>query len=404
MLGNVFYAFTQFILLIILAKLGNPTVVGQFTLALAVCSPVFLLSNLKLRTVMCTDINDNYYYKTFKFLRVLSSLIAIIFIALIAFFSNYSLDMFWVIMLFSFAKFVEMQSDIYYGLFQKREEMDLIAKSLIIKGTLNILFVYGLYVYTSNLIFVVLGIFISNLLVLIFFDKRNSVRFNSDWSIPIKDILIKKQLINLLIISFPLGLSTALGSLNTNMPRYFVEQNLGQYELGIFAAISYLLIAANTIINALSQAVTPRLAKLFLNNIDQFIKFTTKLILLGFSIGLLSLIIVFFFGEEILLIIYSEDYANYSSVLLVITLGSLVLLTSVFLGTAISASRNYKIQPKIQVVTTFFILVGSYFFINKLGLIGAAWAVFTGYLTTSIGYLIAFIVIVYKAKWVDENK
>src|SRR3982750_880645 len=49
--GNLVYAGCQWGVLVALAKLGNPQVVGVYALALAITSPVMLLSNLQLREV-----------------------------------------------------------------------------------------------------------------------------------------------------------------------------------------------------------------------------------------------------------------------------------------------------------------------------------------------------------------
>jgi O-antigen/teichoic acid export membrane protein len=42
----------------------------------------------------------------------------------------------------------------------------------------------------------------------------------------------------------PLGVVAALVLLNTNIPRYFIERYLGEWELGIFAALAYIMVAA----------------------------------------------------------------------------------------------------------------------------------------------------------------
>ena len=49
LVGNGVYAATQWGVLVVIAKLGAPELVGRFALGLAVCAPVFLLSRLALR-------------------------------------------------------------------------------------------------------------------------------------------------------------------------------------------------------------------------------------------------------------------------------------------------------------------------------------------------------------------
>lgn len=64
--GNVVYAACQWGMLVALTKLGTPEMVGQFTLGLAVTSPVFLFSNLQLRTLMATDAKQEYHFSTLR--------------------------------------------------------------------------------------------------------------------------------------------------------------------------------------------------------------------------------------------------------------------------------------------------------------------------------------------------
>ena len=53
--GNVFYGACQWGMLSALAKLGNASIVGEFTLGLAISSPIFVFTNLQLRSVQATD-------------------------------------------------------------------------------------------------------------------------------------------------------------------------------------------------------------------------------------------------------------------------------------------------------------------------------------------------------------
>src|SRR5512143_2641504 len=55
--GNIVYAGCQWGVLVILAKLGTPEMVGQFALGLAVTAPVIIFANLALRGVQVTDAN-----------------------------------------------------------------------------------------------------------------------------------------------------------------------------------------------------------------------------------------------------------------------------------------------------------------------------------------------------------
>ena len=54
--------------------------------------------------------------------------------------------------------------------------------------------------------------------------------------------------------ALPLTLAGLLISLNTNLPRYFIEIHLGEASLGIFSAMAYLIVAGGMLITSLGQA------------------------------------------------------------------------------------------------------------------------------------------------------
>src|SRR5271157_5932336 len=60
--GNVVYSRSQWGMLMVLAKLGSPEMVGQFALGLAVTTPIIMFANLQLRGVQATDARREYRF------------------------------------------------------------------------------------------------------------------------------------------------------------------------------------------------------------------------------------------------------------------------------------------------------------------------------------------------------
>src|SRR5699024_10233415 len=187
-------------------------------------------------------------------LRTITNIVAIIILMFVLLFTNYSYKLSLIIFLVGVVKLLESQSDIMFGYMQRNENMDKISISMMIKGIGSLILTFIIYYYLQSLVYVVISMIIVRLLTIIFYDKPNIKKMG------VGEIKLhwNKVLFKLFLLTFPLGLSTVLGSLKTNVPRYFIESFSGQYELGIFASISYLLVAFGTIVNSLGQAVTPR--------------------------------------------------------------------------------------------------------------------------------------------------
>src|SRR3982751_3860284 len=118
--GNVVYAGCQWGMLMVLAKLGNPLMVGQYALGLAVTAPVIMLSNLQLRGVLATDARETHRFSTYLALRVWTTAAAVLAIAVIAVVAGYRRQTALVVVAVGLMKAVESISDITYG-YQQRQ-------------------------------------------------------------------------------------------------------------------------------------------------------------------------------------------------------------------------------------------------------------------------------------------
>src|SRR5690606_15019377 len=102
------------------------------------------------------------------------------------------------------------------------------------------------------------------------------IKTNWDWS----------RSIELTSIAFPLGLVMLLLSLNTNLPRYFIQHEYGERALGFYSAIAYLMIAGTIVVSALGQSASPRLARQYAEgNLSAYKRLLSKLILVGIGLG-----------------------------------------------------------------------------------------------------------------------
>src|SRR5215831_10317484 len=139
LLGNVVYAGCQWGTLVVLAKLGSVDMVGQFGLALAITAPVFIIANLQLKAVQVTDARGEYSFAQYFGLRITTTILAFLAACAIGLISNRSAIVIAVIVGVAVSKAVENLSDVFYGLLQRHEAMDRIAKSMLLRGPLSLL-------------------------------------------------------------------------------------------------------------------------------------------------------------------------------------------------------------------------------------------------------------------------
>lgn len=383
-IGNLVYAASQWGMLVILAKLGSPEIVGQFTLGLAVTAPIFMLTNLQLRAVQATDAKKHYLFNDYLGLRLIGVAVALLIITAIALMSKNEWETSFVIMLVGLAKAFESISDVFYGLLQQHERMDKIAVSLMIKGLLSLLLL-GIGIWISgSIVWGTLGLAVAWALLLGCYDIRNGVVLLEHHS-QIQPRWDKKTLSKLAWLSLPLGLVMMLISLNTNIPRYFIEIYLGKGELGIFAAIAYLMVAGTMVVNSLGESASPRLAKHFAAGENlEFRNLLLKLSGIGALLGALGITVALVGGRWILTILYQPEYGEHVNVFIWLMVASGIGYIGSFLGFGITATRAFNQFLLPYLLASAVTAISSLVLIPKYGLVGAAWGLCASSLTTCL--------------------
>jgi O-antigen/teichoic acid export membrane protein len=371
-------------MLVVLAKLGNPEMVGTFTLGLAVTAPVMMFSNLQLRDIQTTDAKNHYLFNDYLGLRLITTGLALPIILWITLATGYKGETAIVIILIGFAKGLESISDVFYGLLQKHEKMDRMAISVMMKGPLSLLMLsIGTYI-SGSIVWGVLGLVIAWACILLIWDIPSYRwlinKFTSEGEIP--DSLEGKTakprwqlgtIRKLIWLSLPLGLVMMLISLNANIPRYFLEHSLGKKELGVFAALAYLIVAGNMVVSALGSAARPRLAKYYAGaNVSAYQKLLFQLVAIACLLGLSGILVAWVAGGQILTIVYQPEYAKYTELLIWLMVTAGIGYVSSFLGEGMTAARYFRTQIPLFIVVTSTSAIASFWFIPKNGLKGAA--------------------------------
>lgn len=410
--GNAVYAACQWGMLVVLAKLGSPEMVGQFTLGLAITAPVFMFTNLQLRHIQATDAKQQYLFGDYLSLRLISTALGLALIAMITVAAGYRWEISLVILLVGLAKAFESISDVFYGLIQQQERMDRIALSLMLKGPISLVML-SLGVYLSgNIIWGMVGLVVSWAIVAIGYDLRNgksilkNTRRDTHNRELISDARLKfnwerKKLANLIWLALPLGFGMLLISLNVNIPRYFVERYLGERELGFFAAIAYLMVAGNMVVNALGESATPKLAKYYAaGDSKAFRKLLIRLVVIAASLGGLAIIVAKVAGGQILTLVYQPEYAKHVDLFVWLMVAAGISYISSFLGYAMTAARYFRIQMPLFSIATAISALSCFWLVPTFELKGAAIALI---LSAVIQAIMTFGVIIHALNKINQH-
>lgn len=387
--GNLIYAGCQWLVIVLLAKLGSAEMIGQYALALAVAYPITLLANLQLRTLFVTDHQTKYPFGEMLGLRLVLSAAAVLAILVTCKIAAYGGPATSLALIIGVAQLVDCISENYYGICQRHERLDRIARSQMLRSILSFFALALAMYYTGNLLWGAAGFVLGRLLVLLGYDAGRdtftlagtysdrhgtSFRHPSYWERIRPRWNFRKQL-EMVWVAFPLGAASVLVSLNGNMPRYVIERYLGPHELGIYAALNYIPAAGLMIAIALGNAVFARLSKLyFTGDLPGFTRVLIKSATICAGLGIAGLLASAVAGRQVLTLLYRPEYAERSDLLLLLMAVGAVGCLASCLGCAITATSQFRAQVALFLVVTTSSVVACFLLIPRRGLHGAALA------------------------------
>ena len=123
-------------MLVVLAKIGNPEMVGQYGLGMGIATPILALSSLQLRAVLTTDVRERVPFGEYLGFRLATTVLSLLIIGAIPFVMHYRRESTLVVLIIGLGQALETLSDLYYGRMQFYDHMDRIAKSMIARGLL----------------------------------------------------------------------------------------------------------------------------------------------------------------------------------------------------------------------------------------------------------------------------
>jgi O-antigen/teichoic acid export membrane protein len=382
--GNLVYAGCQWLVIVVIAKLGSPTLVGQFTLAIAITSPVMLLAGMGLRIVQANDVAATRPFGLYLGLRMTSTAIAVAVIAAIALAGTYDHSTIAIILILALAKSAEALSEIVWGQLQQRELMSVIARSMALKGALSVTSVLVVLAITHDLVLATVGFACAWLATLALYDLRAARRLFHE---SLRPRFAAQPMIELARLAFPLGIVVMLASYAVNTPRYFIAHYQGDHELGVFSAIANLTLIGSTIMTALGQVTTPRLARCALeNNRRGFVRLLRLLLLVGVVLGGSALLIALVAGGPLLSLLYTRDYASGANIFVLAMLAGLAANIANAFGVAVIALGKYRVPVALQALNLGAVLIACAVLVPARGAVGAAWALVVSNVTNALSF------------------
>lgn len=384
--AGLVYAFAQWGVLVLFARLGTVERVGELALGLAITAPVMLMARMQLRALQATDARGSYGFEHYLGLMGLNVLGGVLLCGAISVVAGYSARVGQVVVLLAVAKGFEALSDVFYGALQRAERLVLIARSIIAKSVLSLVLVALALWLTGSSAVAAAALGLSWAVVLFVFDVPTYRRESGGerpwrrlWQPPWRAQGVR--LWSLLGLAYALGITSLLGSLRPNVPRYLLEAHAGQAELGVYAALAYFSALGGRVVQALGQVLTPRLGRYHAaGDARRYGRACLGFVGGAALVGLCAIAGAALLGRQVLTLFYGAAYAGNLGLFVWLMGAAALEYMGVSLQAALTAARELKAQMGMLVFSVVVVALASWWWVPRAGPVGAAWALSLGWL------------------------
>ncbi|MCH4388449.1 oligosaccharide flippase family protein [Staphylococcus haemolyticus] len=365
-LGNVFFSFVKWLILILTVRLTTPEQVGSYTYAVALTTPIMLFANMRIRLRYVVE--DDISFKNLHTLRNILNVLSLIIIVIIGMSLHKEYLIFMILV--ACTKILDLQSELYYAILHKKQNFKYISLLQIGKSLIIIVpFAITIFIFKSVLIGLIIQI-VAQFVWLILFESKVTKLISKNNEVSLN----KKLIFYIFLAGLPLGIVQLLNSYNILIPRYVIENILDVKLVGVFASISYLLTIIDLFMNAISQNIIVRIKNAILNkDYNTLYKYTNSYLLItSLIMGLISIIPIYLLKDIIIGVIYGSYYQNYSNIFVIIAISIIFNFQSWIFDTTLMAFKVYKLQLIASIINFIVSIFSSIVLIKSYGLMGAA--------------------------------
>jgi O-antigen/teichoic acid export membrane protein len=371
--GNAYFMAVQAATAMVLAKLSSSAVLGMFSFALALITPIVTTASMGLRQVSVTDARGEFTHGHYLGLRLVTSVLASVAIVAVSLTRCDTATLRTTVLLLGVARIAETISDIVHGRFQAAERMDLAAISMIIKGTLSLALFSVALLTTQNLPIAAAGMATASIAALCLFDLPKSRRLLGDEAVVPR--FTPRALWAIARIASPITVGVLLTSTAGSIPRYVLEEHHGARAVGYYAAASFPLMVMSFLPGVLMQATLARAARLLVDGQHAlFVRLNLRLTAAILALNLSIVAVLALVGDHVLALLFTHEYRHLHRVMVVFTFSQVIAALCTVGSIMMTAARMFRLTLVNTVVALATLLVASHVLVPRYGVLGSAWA------------------------------
>ena len=402
-LGSAVNALSSMILLILVNRILGIEDGDIFSLAFSIGQMMLTVATFQVRVYQATDVTEKFKFHHYFFFRVLSCAVMIVVSAAYCLANGYTGEKLAVIFLICLFRVADAFSDVYQGMFQQKERLDLAGMSLTFRTIFSIVVFVAVMLLSHNLTISVAAFSLSSFIAVIFFDcgvcifmqkKFPGLSLHKWW----RDLSVVRDLA---IRCLPLFINAYLIMAIYNEPKFSIDLYTGTGVLASGTQTYYsILFMPAAVINLLLILFRPILTKMAFayndNNFKKIYKIVCTVILILVAFTGAALLAAYFLGIPILTLLYGTGVGlnPYRGALLIIILGGGFNAMANLLDNAVTVFRNQKYLLIAYLVTFIAVKFITNPLVESQGIMGAS---YTFLISEIILFLIILVIFILSA-------
>ncbi len=335
--GNLIFLGCQWLITVLVTKLGNFTDAGLLSLAMSVSATFQTVAMFGIRSFQVSDIENKYSDTQYVGFRIISCLAAMTGCIVFSLVSGYLGGQLLAIFLFMLFRLSENFSDVIHGIAQKNGRLDIAGKAYAIKG-IGILVVYLVtYLLTKNINLSIGAMALLSWAATILYDiltvkKLSGFRL---WERKLRWFPLAKETAPLCVYLF---ISAAMAT----VPKLVLERQMGEDTLGIYSSVFAPALLISSAAGYLYSPFVPTFAERYKEkSYKSFWKLFGGITLAISVFGAVALVAAHFFGELALKLLFGDKILAYTYLLIPVLIAIFASAIFTFIATLSVVIRDF---------------------------------------------------------------
>ena len=396
LLGNLAASGVSVLYLLIVTRLTSAKVADQFSLANSIGTLWIVIGLFQVRNYQGTDVSQKHsfigYFQT-RLITILAMLVTLYPYLYIVGEGRYSFETILLTFLMILYRMWDAVSDLFQGLFQQRERMDIAGKTMFYRYSTSVVVLFLIILLSKSVIVGLFSLVIWNGLVIIFYETSFLKYFETIQWEELFSSNYKKDIKDIFLACWPLFVNGFILLYILNEPKIIIEKGLNQgvLQTGMQRDFNILFMPV-FFMSLIILMVRPLITQMaILWNREKYAEFSLivkKLLFYLFIGGIAVTIVAYFIGTPILSLVFGVVLSQYTLPFAILIFAGVLYALAIVFENILTIIRKQHLLVGLYIILLIITKLVTEPFIYHYHMLGAALSfliVMTAYLVGIFG-------------------